>query len=395
MKIFRAPYIFTGKGQPVKNGILRCSDDGVVIDVLPENSVEHSNAEIQDGFIVPGFVNAHCHLELSNMKGLIDEKQGIGHFIGEINKKRNFSPETLLSTIEEADNQMWNNGISAIGDISNSSVTIPVKQKSKIYYHTFIESFGFLPERADRAFSIALAVYNEFIESNLSSGITPHAPYSVSPELFLKIRDFVAEKKSVVSLHNQESEGENRFFESGDGLIASHLKNNLSLDLSHWKPTGKSSVKSVLHFIPGENRLLLVHNTFTDASDIDFIVMERNPENTFFVVCPNSNLYIENKLPPLRMFLEKKVNICIGTDSYASNGYLSVFEELKTIQRHFPETRFTQMVEWGCYNGARALGVDAVFGSFEPGKKPGVLLITDVDKVNLKITDKSNVIRMI
>src|SRR5690606_7211437 len=125
-----------------------------------------------------------------------------------------------------------------------------------------------------------------------------------------------------------------------------------------------------------ENTLLLVHNTILTTRDLMILKKYRNLDNTYFVLCPNSNLYIESVLPPVPILLSEKVNLCIGTDSFASNHRLSVLEEMKTLQLKFPEVSLQQLVEWACINGANALGISSKMGSFEKGKNPGVNLLT-------------------
>ena len=150
-----------------------------------------------------------------------------------------------------------------------------------------------------------------------------------------------------------------------------------------------------LSFIPRKNPLLLVHNTFTSFEDIQLLKRQRNMENTFLVLCPNANLYIENKLPPIHLFKKENMNICLGTDSLASNHQLSVLQEMITLQKFFPEITLQELVEWGCWNGSLALGLNDFFGSLESGKKPGVNLISGADLRQLKLTEKSKVKRLI
>src|SRR5690606_3926008 len=213
--------------------------------------------------------------------------------------------------------------------------------------------------------------------------------------LFLKIRKKALAENTILSVHNQESQAETEFFLKGTGSLFHHLNQTLALDISHLQPTGKSSLEFTLSFIPKENPLLLVHNTFTSPTDIQILKRQRNMENTFLVLCPNANLYIENHLPPVLLFQKEKMNICLGTDSLASNHTLSVLQEMKTLQEHFPKITLQDLVEWGCWNGSRALGLTHLFGSFEPGKKPGVNLITGVDLQRLKLTDESKVKRLL
>ena len=397
MRKISATFVFPVNSPPLKNGIVVCDDDGTVLDLIDSGGKleEKSGLEYYSGILAPGFVNTHCHLELSHLCGKIPEKTGIGGFLGAISQLRNKQPENAETAIPKADRMMWAAGISAVGDVSNTTASIAAKQKSKIYYHTFVETFGFHPNRAERAFEIACSVRNEFRSNNMPAFIVPHSPYSVSHPLFTKINELARKENSILSIHNQESKSETRFFHDGTGPIADHLQNNLGIDISHWVPTGKSPLLSVLSFLPAENQLLLIHNTFTKKEDIDVLKKSRPVNNTFWVLCPNSNRYIENQLPPLPLFRNEHLNLCLGTDSLASNHQLSILSEMITLQQEFPEISFDELLNWATLNGARALKIDHQFGSFEKGKKPGVILISGVDFKTMKLSDKSAVKRLL
>ena len=388
--------IFPGNQPPIKNCILICEDDGTVVDLIDTGGQlrEQAGLEQYNGILVPGFVNAHCHLELSHLKGKIPEKTGLGGFLGAINKLRNLEVENQEEAMEQADFQMKHAGIVAAGDVSNSCSSLEIKNNSKIYYHTFVEAFGFHPSRAEKAFSFAEFVESMYREFGLPASVTPHSPYSVSELLFQKISEKALAENSVLSVHNQVSQEELVFFKVGSGAIARHINEVLGIDISNWKPTGKSSLEYTLSFIPKENPLLLVHNTFSSPEDIQLLKRQRKMENTFLVLCPNANLYIENQLPPVSLFQQENLNICLGTDSLASNNNLSVLMEMITLQNHFPEITLQELVEWGCLNGARALGLTDLIGSFDPRKKPGVNLITGSDLQGLRLTEKSKVKRL-
>jgi aminodeoxyfutalosine deaminase len=396
VKKISASYIFPGKGSALKNGILVCSDDGTILEVIDTKGhlKELPSLEYYTGILMPGFINTHCHLELSYLKGKIREKTGVTDFIGEINRLREEDSETIEKEIEKADHHLFSKGIAATGDISNSIISLKTKLHSNIYYHTFVETFGFHPSRAEKSFRLACHIENIFNKNGLSASVVPHSPYSVSTALFKKIKNKAKTEKNILSIHNQESPGETEFYQYGTGPISDHLKYNLRIDISHWKPTGKSSLISVLPFLPAENQLLLVHNIYTSPDNISEITNYRKKENTFFVICPNANLYIENRLPPLPLFQKENLNICIGTDSLASNHQLSVLAEMITLQQNFNVT-LEELTLWACYNGARALKTEKLLGSFEPDKKPGINLITGVDLHNLKLTESSKVTRLI
>jgi cytosine/adenosine deaminase-related metal-dependent hydrolase len=391
-----ATYIITGTQPPLKNGILTVDDDGTILKIDNQtNLTEQHGLEYYSGILVPGFVNAHCHLELSQLEGKIEEKTGIGGFVGQINQLRNLDFGDPQKIMHLADRKMWAAGISVVGDISNSVLSAETKLKSRIFYHTFIESFGFHPSRAEKAFDYALFVQQQFTNLNLKSSVVPHSPYSVSQSLFHKIAQNAVDLNSLICMHNQESHDEAEFFTTGTGAIATHISENLGIDISHWKPTGQSSLVSVLKYLPANNPLLLVHNTYTTQADIDVLLQQRSPENTFLVLCPNSNLYIENQLPPIQMFRQNNLSICLGTDSLASNRQLSVLAEMITLQEYFPQIRLDELVNWACFNGAKALQVENRFGSIEVGKNPGINLISGIDFKTMKLTKTSKVKRLI
>lgn len=391
MRKISATFIYTANRPPLKYGILTCDDAGNVLEVTDTGGIlrEQEGLEFYSGILVPGFVNAHCHLELSGLKNKIPEKTGLGGFLGYIHQLRNREELFDENALIQANLQMQQTGTVAAGDVSNSTASLATKCNSRIFYHSFCEAFGFHPSRAEKAFSIVEAVEAAFRSKGLSASVTPHSFYSVSEPLFNRIREKAQQEDSILSIHNQESPAEDMFFRSGSGPIFDHMHKTLNLDVSHWKPRNESMLRLVLNLIPQNCRLLLVHNTFTSANDISIIRNSRDIDNTFFVLCPNSNLYIGNQLPPAPLFQKEKLNICIGTDSLASNHQLSVLTELTTLQQYYPDITLHKLVEWGCLNGARALRIDDRFGSFEKGKNPGINLITGVDLQQLKLTSAS------
>lgn len=396
MRKLSAPYIFPGEGPPLKYGILICEDNGTIIEIIDTGGKlrELPSLEYYNGIIVPGFINAHCHLELSNLKGKIREKKGLADFLGEINRLRYESGNKTEKEIEKADRELFVEGIVATGDVSNTLSSLEIKKRSDLYYHTFVEAFGFHPSRAKKAFSSAGHIQSLFHANGLSASVVPHSPYSVSTSLFKKIKRKAHTEKSLLSIHNQESMCEEEFYKTGTGPLARHIKYNLGIDISHWNPPGKSSISSVLPFLPRKNQLLLIHNTYTSAKDISEIVKVRDKGNTFFVLCPNANLYIENQLPPVQLFRKENLSICIGTDSLASNKQLSILSEMITLQQNF-DIPLETLVFWACINGSRALQTDNLFGSFEKGKKPGINLITGTDLHNLRLKSDSKVKRLL
>ena len=395
---FSATWIMPLDRPPIKNGIVVVDNDGTILEVIDTYGKvnEQERLEYHSGILVPGFVNTHCHLELSWMKGLIPEKIGLVSFIGEINKlRKDVSEKDILKAARNADVRMYHDGISLTGDISNSSITAGIKAKSRISWYNFVEVFGFHPSRADRAFDMAMEIWGEYNRLDLKASIVPHAPYSVSASLFKKLDLLDDVKGGIVSIHNQESRDEDRFFKSGDGMLPFHYGQNLGLDISHWKPTGQSSLQSVLPYLNTNKSLLLVHNTFMEENDLSYLIKTRDSENTYLVLCPAANLYIEDKLPPVDLFRHYGIKICLGTDSLASNHSLSILNEMLILQKNFPDIPLSEMLSWACLNGAKALGMEHQFGSITPGKKPGLALIKGAELQEFRLTNRSSVKRLV
>lgn len=397
MRKLSAHYIFTGTGKDLVKGIIILSDDGTIADIIDTHGEldEMAGVEFYSGVLVPGFVNAHCHLELSHLLGIFPEKSGLPRFLKNVIDHRNPEGNRVIEEAQKADFELWRNGIVAVGDVSNSDATFQLKSKSKIVYHTFIEALGFSPQRAEKAFAWAQYCYEELQSLGLTASIVPHAPYSISRELFEKISKFAVDHRSVLSMHSQESSAEDDLYHSGDGEIVRHLTKNLGVDLSFFNPTGKSALESVINWLPTENNLLLVHNIRTGQNDIDLIQSTRSRDKTWFVLCPNSNLYIEDCLPDIELFYKNGLQICLGTDSLSSNRKLSMLDEMKTIQTHFPAIPLGEIVTWATRNGADALEMNKWSGTIEKGKKPGINLITGMDLQHLQLLPQSKVKRLI
>ncbi len=383
---YTADYILPVSDSPIKNGIVSIDTSGEILGIhsAGDPSIPHDKVEKLEGLIVPGFVNSHCHLELSYLKGKISEKKGLLSFIQDVIGFRKKHHEGIEEAMEKADQQMWKNGIVAVGDVSNTLVSKGQKLKSSIHYHTYLELLCFDPEAAKDTFRKGCELKEEF--EPLSCSIVPHAPYSVCKELFKFISKFCGQAGEILSIHNQETEEENKLYRYKTGGFL-EFYNELGRDISFFKPQARNSLQSFIPLLPEEQKVLLVHNTYTSLKDIYFI--RRSGREITWCFCPKANLYIEDRLPKIDMFLFNDFNITVGTDSLASNDSLCILSELKVIHEKFPDLSLYQTISWATLNGARFLGIDEQFGSLEKGKKPGLNLITNVK--GLKLTPASEV----
>jgi aminodeoxyfutalosine deaminase len=364
------------------DNVLILSTGGVIQDIVPTKDAG-DDVELVQGILAPGFINCHCHLELSHMRGLIPEKTGLVDFVFKVVTERHHSDEEILMSIKNAEEEMLRNGIVAVGDICNNSLTLGQKQMGHLAYYNFIEASGWLPAVSSLRCERAKAVAEQFATLPAPYSIVPHAPYSVSENLWKEIQPYFNNK--VVSIHNQETPFEDKFFQQGSGDFT-RMYQLMNIDNSHHVPTKRSSLQSYFDKLQTARKAILVHNTFTQQRDLEYIQLktrdselktqDSKPE-TFLCLCVNANRYIEGALPPIDMFRENNCTIVLGTDSLASNWSLDILSEIKTIRESFPAIPLQELLSWATINGARALNMDDRLGSIEKGKQPGIVLLDE------------------
>lgn len=384
MKKLSADYLFTGNDAPIKNGVVGVAANGEIELVMNplEEEIDWNEVDQHDGVICPGFINTHCHLELSYLKGKIEKHTQLHGFVEQLMAIRNeVTEQERWMSIQLGEKEMLSEGIVAVGDISNGRTTFHQKGKKNLRYHTFVEVFGLEGEAANEIMQNAVSLKNAYPRSTRIS-ISPHAPYSLSKELLGLLTQ---ESNELITIHNQETEGENELFQSKSGKLYEQLK-KFSPAISDWEATGKNSLPSYLKGLNQGQRILLVHNTYTTKEDLIFA--KASGANTYWCFCPNANEYIEGRQPEYGLFLNEKCTI--GTDSLASNWGLSILDELKTISKKNNYIPLEKLIRWATYNGAEFLGFEK-FGSIEVGKTPGLNLIKNVDLENLRLTDQSKI----
>ena len=372
---FKADYLFTGKNIFYSNSVLVSDSKGKIIDII-EESAAGQGIEVFKGILSPGFVNAHCHLELSHLKNRIPEKTGLVDFVFRVVTQRHFATQEIFDAMAIAENEMQQSGIVAVGDICNNTLSLHQKENRKLHYTNFIEVSGWHPDVAEIRFTKSKSYYDEFIQKNQETFLVPHAPYSISQNLWGKIAPHFTQ--NVVSIHNQETHDEDDFFLKGTGSLVGMYK-MMKIDNSFYRPPNLRSLQTYFGNFSKASSVILVHNTFTRQQDLDYIQNKKPIDQLIsFCICINANLYIENKLPPVEMLLDNECNIVVGTDSLASNHQLNILEELKTISKNFPNIPIETLLQWATINGAKALQIDEELGSFEKGKQPGIVLIENV-----------------
>ena len=360
---------------PIRSGFVETEDDGTVIRTGPVEDPS-KEAVFYDGALVPGFVNAHCHVELSYMKGLFRKGTGMAGFIDQINALRDTqSPSQKLRALREAMDSMWAQGVDAMADISNCADSFAVKAAHPLYTRTFLEVFGTEPEDCPAVMASVTALAGKARSFGLDAAPTPHACYTMSPEL-LREPSAAGLRSGFLSYHSEESPEEDEMIRFGRGKMWDNRK---AARMSTPPVTGGSSLSYFLDQLekvvplPVEGHVLLVHECCMDAAGAR--AAQAALKHPFVALCPLSNLFIHNALPPVEMMRREGLTLCVGTDSLSSNDELDMVQELYCLQEHFPDVPLEELLEWACRNGARFLGKEDVLGSFAPGSKAGVVLI--------------------
>lgn len=365
MKFLSADKIFNGETF-LPHGSVLCIENNSIENILEEGIIEKNRIQSLEGILLPGFINAHCHSELSHLKGRISKKTGLPGFGKEIISIRgSYSAGEIKEHLFYADECMTKEGIVACGDICNTSDSIKMKEASSIHYHSFIELLGLHPNRAPEMMKAGHILFELFENAGLKVSLAPHAPYSTSLQLIKQIAEFNLNKGLPSSIHNQESEEETKFF-MGSSSGFHDLYRYLQADLSWFEAPKTDSLTYYLSSLL-EQQTLLVHNTFSTEKNI----ISANKKNIFWCFCPNANLYIEDKLPDYSHFHPVKDKICLGTDSLASNDSLSVISEANVL---LEKSDFSEpdILKFMTVQGAKALQLPSYFGTLSKGKNAGI-----------------------
>ena len=395
MKRFAAKYLYTLEStEPILDGFVEVDDDGTVLRT-GKCADTASEREYHDGAIVPGFVNTHCHIELSYMWKLFRKGTGMAGFIDQINALRDTKPlEEKLSDISRWMDVLYGRGVSAMADISNCSDSFAIKASSPIYTRTFLEVFGTEPEECESVIKGVLALKEEADKAGIDAAPTPHACYTMSPEL-VTASSAEGLKSGFLSFHSEETPEEEEMLKWGRGAMWDNRK---AAGMSTPPVTGKSSLLYFIdrllkvHPAPFDEHILLVHEVCMDQEGIDAVKEVMN--NAFIALCPLSNIYIHDALPPVPLMRKNGLSLTIGTDSLSSNDDLDIVKEMFCLQENFPEVPFGELLQWSSLNGAKFLSKEDIFGSITPGKRPGIVLISNMDKEG-KLTSASSSVRLL
>lgn len=383
-----SPFLLNAQGGFSRDAVVEFDDQWRVVSV--ETGVKHLDSlaatKYYNGILIPGMVNAHCHLELSFYQGAIPQHTGLVDFIKYVVKHRgDYTIREQVDAARRYNELMWREGIQAVGDISNGESSFAAKCEGRVKYHTFAEYFGMVSDEQSLNFFLEQTANVEAAsELGLTITPTPHSTYLVSDQLFKLGAD-----SGRLSIHFMETPSEVDYFQRRGGMYDFVVE-------SGWQPDfiGYGSHPGrIIGSLPPDVPLLLIHNTMIRDRDVEQIMSYFR--DVTFVLCPRSNYYIEATYPPAQMLRSMGARIALGTDSLSSNTSLSMVEEVKWLSHHNPEIPLNEILTWATAGGAQAIGMGGEIGSFEVGKQCGAVLLTDVDFGKMRLTEESYAQRVI
>ena len=379
MKRIAAEYVFTLEpGGPLADGFVEYDDAGTVLRTGICDNVREEETFLE-GAIVPGFVNTHCHLELSHLQGRFRKGTGMAGFIDQINALRDTSDRAhRMECAGRWLDTMWRQGVSAMGDISNGDESFLAKSSSPMYTRTFLEVFGSEPRDCGSVMASVRALQEKAHGYGLDAAPTPHSCYTTSPEL-LTASSADALAAGFLSYHSQESPEEEQMIGGGCGAL---YENRKKYGMSTPPVTGRPSLMYFIdrvgkvHPAPFHEHVLLVHEVCLTEEAADAAMAAFR--SLYVALCPMSNLFIHNMLPPVELMRRKGMKITLGTDSLSSNDTLDMVREMYCLQSSFPDVSLGEILTWACLNGAEFLGKDKELGSITAGKRPGLVFIDKI-----------------
>ncbi len=373
IKRYAANRLLVQEGEVLHNAGVSVAEDGTIVDIfeLGAEGHEQEGVEFLNGILTAGYINAHTHTELSFFDGVFVPGGSMVAFLRQIDSLRiDINQQIIDDALRECYATFEREGIVGYADISNEGDTVPFKAKQPMRSVSFVEMFGANRELADRAFKVGKEVLEKYRSGGVSNSyLTPHAPYSVSRELWAHLMPYL-EEAPIMSLHFAETAQELDFMERGSGAME-HLYRAV------WKrevniPHMEDILGYVERFGKMGKLILLIHCVAMTREMMQRV--KSVAPGASLVLCPASNLFIEGAMPNLPLMREEGMRIAIGTDSLSSSPSLSMVEQLRLLNTYYPEIPVVDLLGYATQSGAEACGFDGL-GRIMKGSKPGLNLL--------------------
>ncbi len=380
MRSFRAAWVIPGNQSPIRNGVVTVADDTITEVKAYDAACPPVNlVDLGHGAIIPGLVNAHTHLEFSDLKQPLGQP-GIEftQWVRQVVAVRANSTELKRKAIGQGLAESLAAGVCCIGEIATTPVnlnqyqshgdgTTPCPINTVVYF----EQLGRSPEQFAEKLTHTIGFLANPELPRVQKGLSPHAPYSVHPSLLQSLCDSARLANVPIAMHIAETREELELLDSQSGPFVSLLKDFGVWDSSSFLPP--RSILELLQILSEAPRALIVHGNYLTDLEIAFIA--ENREHMSVVFCPRTHHYFQHRSYPLEKMLHAGLCVAIGTDSRASNPDLNLFNELKFLRINFPQISPLQVLKLGTRNGANALGYEHQFGSIETGKAAALNIV--------------------
>jgi aminodeoxyfutalosine deaminase len=325
--------------------------------------------------LMPGLVNAHTHLELSHLRGVVAPASNFVAWVRQLLAARRGYPDprdpVILGGAADAIEEAVRTGTAVVGDISNTLITFDLLARSRLSAVLFYELIGFNLENADAMVQGAVEELRALPPmETVRPALAAHAPYSVARHLFRAIREATEhDGLGPRSVHLAESPEETQFIRAAAGPWRMLLE-----ELGAWEPSWRAPGVSPVEYLDDVGFLggaLVVHGVQMSADDLARVAAR----GATLVTCPRSNAYTGAGTPPIDRFYASGVRVAVGTDSLTSTPDLNMFSELAVMRAMAPTVPASRLLDSATRQGAAALGFEADYGSIESGKRGRLLAV--------------------
>ena len=334
--------------------------------------------------LIPTLVNSHTHLEFSTLSEPIHPALPFQDWITAVIHWRRGVDTIGGTAVQRGLAESLQNGVTAVGEITTTQPVCPGDLAEGCRIVSFLEVIGLQPERIPELRQQAAAHFSRHGDSrgneSIVGGISPHAPYTVHPELFSSLIELAVGRNTVVAMHLAETQDELELLHDGKGRFVDFLTG-----LHLWNPStfpGGRSIRDFLEQLALAYRALAIHGNYLSPDDIRF--MARHP-NMATVYCPRTHAFFGHTPHPIRQLLSAGARVVLGTDSLASNPDLSLWKELQFVATHFPDISIPRVLTMGTTDAADSLGMSIERHEIRKGAAlQCVMLNADFDTSNLR-----------
>ena len=372
----RARYLFPVSLPPIAGGVLTIREGRIV--AVGENLSSSPPRDLGNVAILPGLVNAHTHLEFSDLTSPLGTSgMQFADWLRVVIDHRRTSIEDSGAAVASGLAESWAGGVVALGEIATPSWPEDVFSQAGPIATIFLELLGMRRDRLDTLQQLARAhLFSEFSQGLWRPGLSPHAPYTVNFELLQFACRISSEWRVPVAMHLAETTEELELLASHSGALL-----ELLTELEAWDPGAiPRGIRPIdyLRVLATAARALVVHGNYLTEPELAFLAEHR--DRMSLVYCPRTHAYFGHGRYPLPRALALGSNVALGTDSRASNPDLSLFAEMRHVAHAFPEVSPAEVLRMGTISGAIALGIESQFGSLAAGRPANLCLVPLADR---------------